>query len=82
MFETTQFKSSNVTQLLFSGLLVFALITAVVAAIPNSTKPVFADLSGLPTDEGFPCSADEGRGGIPYQFLWAGKSKDLIDYFE
>ncbi|MEC7844253.1 MAG: hypothetical protein VX594_02570, partial [Actinomycetota bacterium] len=67
MFETNQIRSESITQLLFSGLLVFALITAVVAAIPNSTKPVFADLSGLPTDEGFPCSADEGRGGIPYQ---------------
>jgi len=72
-------KSGSITQLLFSGLLVFALITAVVAAIPNSTKPVFADLSGLPTDEGFPCSANEGRGGIPYQFVWGGKSNSLID---
>ena len=79
MFETTQFKSSNVTQLLFSGLLVFALVTAVVAAIPNSTKPVFADLSGLPTDEGFPCSADEGRGGVPYQFVWGGAPGKLLD---
>ena len=79
MLENTQFKANRVTQLLLSGLLVFALITAVVAAIPNSTKPVFADLSGLPTDTGFPCSADEGRGGIPYQYMWGGESKALID---
>ena len=66
-------------KILFLGILVLALGAALVAVVPNSTKPVFADLSGLPTDTGFPCSADEGRGGIPYQFMWGGKSKDLLD---
>ena len=66
-------------KMLFSGILILALTAALVAVIPDSTKPVFADLSGLPSDTGFPCSADEGRGGIPYQFMWGTKSKSLLD---
>ena len=59
--------------------LVLALGAALIVAVDSEPRPAFADLSGLPTDTGFPCSADEGRGGIPYQFMWGGKSKDLLD---
>ena len=59
--------------------LVLALGAALIVAVDSEPKPAFADLSGLPTDTGFPCSADEGRGGLPYQFMWGTKPKELLD---
>ena len=59
--------------------LVLALGAALLVAVDSEPRPAFADLSGLPTDTGFPCGDNEGRGGYPYQHSWGFDTGNLFD---
>ena len=58
--------------------LVLALGAALLVAVDSEPRPAFADLSGLPTDTGFPCGDNEGRGGYPYQHSWGFDTGNLL----
>ena len=60
--------------------LIIALLAALLIVIPNRSRPAFAAVEDLDAQgTGFPCSSDNGRGGIPYHHVWDGSRSGLID---
>ncbi len=63
------------------GALALAVAATLVVVIPQTTRTAGASVEDLPSDTGFTCSS-EGRGGFPYQMMWANttdKSDGLFD---
>ena len=63
------------------GVLALAVAATLVVVIPQTTRTAGASVEDLPSDTGFTCSS-EGRGGFPYQMMWANttdKSDGLFD---
>lgn len=64
----------------FRTSLCIALVAALMAVVPDKIKPVFADLSGLPSGTGFACGDSvQGLGGFPYQMGWGYGVNSLFD---
>ena len=56
------------------GALALAVAATLVVVIPQATRTAGASVEDLPSDTGFTCSS-EGRGGFPYQMMWANSTK-------
>ncbi len=56
------------------GALALAVAATLVVVVPQTTRTAGASVEDLPSDTGFTCSS-EGRGGFPYQMMWANSEK-------
>ena len=56
------------------GILAIAVAATLLVVIPQTTRTAGASVEDLPSDTGFACSS-EGRGGFPYQMMWANSTK-------
>ena len=59
---------------IFFGILAVAVAATLLVVIPQTTRTAGASVEDLPSDTGFTCSS-EGRGGFPYQMMWANSTK-------
>ena len=62
------------------GVLALAVAATLVVVVPQTTRTAGASVEDLPSDTGFTCSS-EGRGGFPYQMMWANSEKQSKNLF-
>lgn len=65
---------------IFFGILAVAVAATLLVVIPQTTRTAGASVEDLPSDTGFTCSS-EGRGGFPYQMMWANSTKQSKNLF-
>jgi len=65
---------------IFFGILAIAVAATLLVVIPQTTRTAGASVENLPSDTGFACSS-EGRGGFPYQMMWANSTKQSKNLF-
>jgi len=63
------------------GILAVAVAATLLVVIPQTTRTVGASVENLPSGTGFTCSS-EGRGGFPYQMMWASSEKTSKKLFD
>ncbi|HIG24274.1 MAG TPA: hypothetical protein EYG34_07095 [Acidimicrobiia bacterium] len=65
---------------IFFGILAVAVAATLLVVVPQTTRTAGASVEDLPSDTGFTCSS-EGRGGFPYQMMWANSTKQSKNLF-